>query len=188
MQFESKYKELIKQITEAVADLPPPAIVYQIPQNNTRFQIANDFVSYIARVENSINKGFANNKWYPHKSVEGGTDTIAYGHKIQPGENFTAGITQQQATELLKKDIQIAANRAQMIVNKIYGTGAWERLDNIKKEMLVDFAFNGVLSKFPKFMQGVVLNLPNQVKSEYKRYTGGREMTDRNAQFAKRYL
>lgn len=184
MHFERLYKKLL----EAVSDLPPPAIVYQVPQNSAQFQVTDDFINYIARVENSINKGFANNKWYPHKSVEGGSDTIAYGHKLQPGENFAAGITQQQAMELLKKDIQIAANRAQIIVNKTYGPGAWERLDNKKKEMLVDFAFNGVLSKFPKFMQGVILNLPNQIKTEYKRYTGGREMTDRNTQFAKRYL
>jgi hypothetical protein len=44
--------------------------------------------------------------WFPHKSFEGGSDTIAYGHKIQSGEDFSAGITDAQAEELLKKDIE----------------------------------------------------------------------------------
>ena len=188
MRFENKYKELM----EAAANLPPPtqppAVVFQMPQYRTQFQVTDDFVNYIARVENGIKKGLVNNKWYPHKSVEGGTDTIAYGHKLQPGEDFRMGLTQQQAMELLKKDIQVAVNRAQTIVNKVYGQGSWEKLDNTKKEMLVDFAFNGVLSKFPKFLEGVVLNLPNQMKAQYKRYANGKEMTDRNSQFANRYL
>ncbi len=154
----------------------------------SQFQPTNDFISYIARVENSVKAGFKNGKWYPHKSFEGGSDTIAYGHKIQPGENFSSGITQEQALELLKKDLAVAADRARQIVNKVYGPSSWERLDSKRKEMLVDFAFNGVLTKFPNFLQGVVLNLPKQIKAEYKRFSKGRELIDRNNQFAQRYL
>lgn len=45
-------------------------------------------------------------KWFPHKSLEGGADTIAYGHKVQPGENFKDGLTDSEAEQLLEKDIQ----------------------------------------------------------------------------------
>lgn len=167
---------------------PKPAMVSYSNYYYSQFQPTNDFIGYIARVENSVKAGFKNGKWYPHKSFEGGSDTIAYGHKIQPGENFSGGITQEQALELLKKDLAVAADRARQIVNKIYGPNSWERLDNKRKEMLVDFAFNGVLTKFPNFLQGVVLNLPKQMKAEYKRFSKGRELIDRNNQFAQRYL
>ena len=47
----------------------------------------------------------AQGRWYPHKSLEGGADTIAYGHKLQPGEDFSAGITDEEAITLLRQDI-----------------------------------------------------------------------------------
>ncbi len=61
--------------------------------------------------ENSVNnpKGGFNKKlkkWFPHKSLEGGSDTIAYGHKILSGEDFSQGITEQEAEHLLEKDIR----------------------------------------------------------------------------------
>ena len=52
-------------------------------------------------------------KWLPHKSLEGGSDTIAYGHKIQPNESapnktkrWKDGLTDSEALKLLEKDIQ----------------------------------------------------------------------------------
>ena len=182
-------------IKEAV-DLPPPihfptqppAIISYQQYHNSQFQLSNDFINYIKGVENSVKAGYHNNKWYPHKSVEGGTDTIAYGHKLHSGENFSHGITDAQALDLLKKDILSAAERAKLITNKAYGPGSWERLDNNKKEMLTDFAFNGVLAKFPKFLQGVVTGNDNLVRAQYIRHVNGKEMTGRNQAFANRYL
>lgn len=49
----------------------------------------------------------ASGKWFPARSLEGGSDTIAYGHKIQPDEDFSAGLTDSEALNLLKKDIAI---------------------------------------------------------------------------------
>jgi len=66
--------------------------------------------SYISQFEN--NKGNKSGgwndslkKWFPHKSYEGGSDTIAYGHKILPGENFKNGLSDSEALSLLRKDI-----------------------------------------------------------------------------------
>jgi GH24 family phage-related lysozyme (muramidase) len=44
-------------------------------------------------------------RWYPHRSIEGGSDTIAYGHKIQAGEVYSNGLSDAEATALLRQDI-----------------------------------------------------------------------------------
>jgi len=184
-------------IIEAV-DLPPP-IHFEPPAQvqkvssfadyyGSQFQATPDFINYMKSVENGVKAGFKHGMWHPHKSVEGGTDTIAYGHKLHPGNNFSRGLTDAQATALLKQDINAAAERAKQITNYKFGQGAWERLDNIKKEMLTDFAFNGVLAKFPKFLDGVVTNNTAEINAQYKRHVNGKELTGRNSAFANRYL
>jgi len=47
----------------------------------------------------------ASGKWFPVRSLEGGSDTIAYGHKLLPGEDFSKGITDEEAVALLRQDI-----------------------------------------------------------------------------------
>lgn len=191
---------------EAPINLPPPqeppAIVFNIPSQPSKsfanyykqqnqgqnFNLTQDFINYIAKVENSVRAGFKNGRWYPHKSVEGGLPTIAYGHKLKQGENYSAGISDTQATQLLLQDIKNAAEAAKRLINHEFGSGAWEKLDNTRKEMLVDFAFNGVLNKFPLFRQSVVGNDINLMRKEYKRYTKGKELKNRNAVFFTRYL
>jgi len=75
-------------------------------ESNLEIKAAN----VIKRFENSVDNprgGYnkAKKLWFPHKSLEGGSDTIAYGHKIQPGENFSKGLTDSDALKLLEKDI-----------------------------------------------------------------------------------
>jgi hypothetical protein len=75
----------------------------------------------IKRFENSTSnpRGGYNQKlkkWFPHKSLEGGADTIAYGHKIQKGENFSAGITDSEANVLLEKDIKAKVVTAKRLI------------------------------------------------------------------------
>lgn len=67
-------------------------------------------VNIVKRFENSIDNprgGYnkAKKLWFPHKSLEGGSDTIAYGHKIQNGEDFSKGLSDSDALKLLEKDI-----------------------------------------------------------------------------------
>jgi hypothetical protein len=69
-----------------------------------------NIITLIKHYENNKenpNSGYNKEKqrWYPHKSVEGGSDTIAYGHKIQPHENFSKGLSDVDAIRLLRKDI-----------------------------------------------------------------------------------
>lgn len=67
--------------------------------------------------ENSVGAGKRNGKWFSHASLEGGTDTIAYGHKltaeeaetgiIQVGDkqfNYRDGLTDEQSKAILDQD------------------------------------------------------------------------------------
>jgi GH24 family phage-related lysozyme (muramidase) len=142
------------------------------------------FVDYIKSVENAGKKGFdkKRNLWFPHKSFEGGSDTIGYGHKIQPGEDFSKGITDVQAETLLKKDLQKALSQ----VNKEVGG---RPLSKKQMEMFVDFVFNmGTLKKFPKFTQAALKNDLKGMKDQYKRFAGGKELKGRNSAFLQRFL
>ena len=64
-------------------------------------------LKYFENNHNNPKGGFnkSKGKWYPHESIEGGSDTIAYGHKIVGGEDFSDGLTETEATKLLKTDI-----------------------------------------------------------------------------------
>jgi GH24 family phage-related lysozyme (muramidase) len=142
------------------------------------------FMDYIKKVENQGKVGYNAEKklWFPHKSFEGGSDTIGYGHKIQKGEDFSKGITDAQAESLLKTDLA----KAKQQVYKELGS---VKLTPQQEEMFVDFVFNmGTLKKFPKFTEFALKNDLDGMKSQYKRYAGGKELKGRNSEFLKRFL
>lgn len=108
----------MKGMAASKADIKVPltkvvrtAADYQIkpeakPQTASNVSMEQLLMSYENSKDNP--KGGYNSKvkkWYPHKSLEGGTDTIAYGHKLQAGEDFSKGITDQEAIALLRQDI-----------------------------------------------------------------------------------
>jgi GH24 family phage-related lysozyme (muramidase) len=142
------------------------------------------FIDYIKTVENAEKLGYDKQKklWFPHKSFEGGSDTIGYGHKIQSDEDFSKGITDEQVNALLKKDLE----KAKAQVYKEIGN---RQLTKKQLEIFVDFVFNmGTLKKFPKFKDAVLKNDIDAMKSQYKRYSGGKELKGRNSAFLKRFL
>ena len=128
--------EFMAIINEAI-DVPPAAV--SIPhihsgsdfkpfQSNIDFRSLNNRPSVTDEVSKIVKKfensqsnphgGFdkISKKWYPHHSIEGGSKTIAYGHKILSGENFDNGITELEATNLLNKDI---AEKTRLAKSKI---------------------------------------------------------------------
>jgi len=192
-------------IKEAIMDVPPPppihfdnpaAIVHKVNKPaadfksfyQASFMPTPDFINYIKGVENSTHTGFKHGLWHPHKSIEGGTDTIAYGHKLHHGDIFSKGLTDEEATKLLIKDIMKASETAKHVINKTYGAGVFEKLPTKSKEMLIDFAFNGVINKFPQFVDGVINNDIDTMMTQYKRHSNGKELTGRNHAFANRYF
>ena len=109
--------------------------------------------------ENSDKVGFDETvgKWFPYPSLEGGTDTVAYGHKLTKAEadsgileingqkvNWKQGLTEEQAAALLEQDTAKFRDVAEASLTKadllnddtskaltslIYniGEGAWKR-------------------------------------------------------------
>jgi len=145
---------------------------------------SGSFTDYIKKVENQGKVGYDAQKklWFPHKSFEGGSDTIGYGHKIQKGEDFSKGITDAQAEELLKKDLVKAKDQ-------VYKELGGMKLTPKQEEMFIDFVFNmGTLKKFPKFTEFALKNDLGGMRDEYKRYAGGKELKGRNNEFLKRFL
>lgn len=69
---------------------------------------------------------------YPYKDIAGYW-TIGIGHLIKPGENFSA-ITNQEASDLLCWDLQIAAASIHRLVKR--------ELGNNQYAALLSFAFN----------------------------------------------
>ena len=146
-----------------------------------------DFVVYMKSAENAAKEGFKDNRWYPHPSYEGGTDTIAYGHKLGKVEKYPKGIQNSEAENLLKRDLMNAEN----IVKIKVGEKTYNDLDNKQKQMLIDFSFNlgpNFMKEFPKFVEGVLMDDIAVMKKEYKRYSKGKELTRRNDLFFDLFL
>lgn len=63
-----------------------------------------------------------------------GFDTIGYGHKVLPGEDFAEGITEAEAEQICCKDVEIAEAIVKRLVNVPLKQGQFD--------CLVDFVFN----------------------------------------------
>ena len=60
--------------------------------------------------------------------------TIGYGHKLNPGESYPVGITEQQACDILQRDVDWAENIVDRLVKVSLTQGQYDAL--------VDFTFN----------------------------------------------
>ena len=134
--------------------------------------------------ENSIKAGYnkAQDRWYPHASVEGGNKTIGYGHKLTNAEvdKFNRGITSGQVEELLQSDILKHQAIAENMIDKKYGKGAFDKLPQAAQMIFVDYAYNGVLGQFPTFTDALVKRNKNLMLKEYERSSSGGKLTERN--------
>jgi len=64
-----------------------------------------------------------------------GKDTIGYGHLVKPGEDFSKGITDQQADEMFDKDFEHHVKGART-------TPGYNLADQRRKQAMVDLAYN----------------------------------------------
>ena len=132
--------------------------------------------------ENANKKGYKNGMWYPHRSVEGGADTIAYGHKLTPNDaHLRKGITEEQATALQEQDVLKNQAQAKRQVDKKYGAGTFDSLPQDSQMLLVDYQYNlGSLSGFPSFVDATVKGNKDKMLAEHTRYGAGKPLTKRN--------
>ena len=112
--------------------------------------LTSDFLQKVMQWENSIKAGWNSKKkrWFPHGSIEGGTGTIAYGHKLTSRDiatgRFTKGITQQDAEQLLKDDLFAASRKALAMIPK------YKSLPDIVRQALINAAYRGELKSTHK--------------------------------------
>ena len=126
-----------------------------------------DYIGKLAGFENSILTGFNeklnpvgelgplpstdhrqtvmqtnDDKFHEYLSLEGGSNTIGYGHKIKEGEDFSKGISISKAKELLTKDTLDAYRRAYNSYKNKYSVDDWNKLSNKSKVALTELSFN----------------------------------------------
>jgi hypothetical protein len=109
------------------------------------FDYTNEMAGYIGKLagfENSIGAGLEGDKYYPHKSLEGGRKTIAFGHKIKQGEDFSKGISILKATDLLVEDVMAAYKRTYNSYKNKYSEKDWNNLSDKSKVVLTELSFN----------------------------------------------
>lgn len=176
----------------------PTAITQQVKAS--KFANDTELVNYIKRVENSVRDGWdkKSKKWFPHKSHEGGTDTIAYGHKLTQAEEdngtFSNGLTEDQAIALLKKDIAVHEDRLRYNLPKALKKAdknlkvSYDSLTPAQQRLLLDFEYNPGITVFPNFAQAVVTNDIDTMVKEYKRFSKGKPLNDRNTLYYNTFL
>jgi GH24 family phage-related lysozyme (muramidase) len=109
------------------------------------FDYTDEMASYIDKLaifENSIGAGLKDDRYFPHESLEGGKKTIAFGHKLKKGENFSKGISITRAKEILIEDTMAAYKRAYNSYRNKYSKKDWNNLSNKSKVVLTELSFN----------------------------------------------
>ena len=162
---------------------------------------ASGFLDYVRRVENESKTGWNGSVWHPHASEEGGTPTLAYGHKMTKkevetgilinGTKWKQGITEKQAEDLLRYDLDRKWDSAARLISSRHGV-RMQDLSIARQEMLLDMHFNPGLSVFPRFTRAVLdgnwdPSDPESAYNHYKRHLRGREL-GRNKHFYERYF
>lgn len=114
----------------------------------------------------------AEQKWMPHTSVEGGLDTIAYGHKFASkaqAKQYAAGITDDQANKLLYADL---VEKYQNIQKKLKMQGQRVPENKYAIAMLLDIEFNTNkgIAGYPKFVKALMNNDTDTMSKNYHRY------------------
>ena len=107
------------------------------------------FVTALANAENSVRSGFdkSTNLWKSHASLEGGSDTLAYGHKLTEQEvksgkvkiggklvDYKEGLTEEQAKAQLSQNIE--SHKKKVNVKD------FDKLPDKYQKVLVNIAFN----------------------------------------------
>ena len=152
--------------------------------------MAKSLRDLLKEVENANRTGFKNGMWYPHESVEKGTRTVAYGHKLSEEEDSgnyvvlpdgevvdltSRGLTTEEAEQLLDEDIRTKRNVAKTQWNSAQPV-PFNELPTLHKNLLTEIAFNiGTLKNksgsfgWPSLAEGILNNDKDKIKSELMR-------------------
>lgn len=180
-------KTIWQRASDAIRDLlhgPAPSKPKEprpIPKQEAQVLFHDKFLEALKKEENGIRAGWnkGTKRWFPHRSVEGGTDTIAYGHKLSLGEFSSGmieingikygigkdglGLTEQQATALLMSDLTKAYEIAKREWDHFYGQPPFSVLRPKYQLVLTALAFNIGTLKSKKTGLWGWKNLANQI-------------------------
>ena len=176
--------------TGYVAPVPQTGVLQEealVPVVASALDARKDAARRIMAVENSkANKeggwDAKTGRWYPHRSHEGGADTIAYGIKLSNGTPEAAlalkqgYLTDQQAEHFVDTLVNRYYDAAKKVYDKKYGEGEWDKLSDKSQSILVDYSYNPGLAKFPKLMEGFHSGNMDLIRQNYKRYVNGKEL------------
>lgn len=163
--------------------LSQKAIAEGLSKKITQMSTENNFVKALAVVENNKNLPFETSGydsksklWTPHKSLEGGTDTLAYGHKLTKQEVksgivyinnkpivYKNGISNELAYDLLHQDITIKQEALRKNIKD------FNQLPKKYQLVLTNIAFNvGSVTEqnFPKLLKAIRNNNDTLVRKE----------------------
>lgn len=152
------------------------------------------FVYNLMNAENSIKLGYdkIDGLWFPHPSVEGGTDTIAFGHKLtyeeEQDEVFDNGINFPEAVTLFLNDLEYHYIEIQNGWNntKSQSEPFFNKLETEYQLILTDLCYNIGLSgvvrggkwRWPKLKQAILSDDTQEVYEQsvrtYRDRTGQR--------------
>jgi len=155
---------------------------------NESIESDQSFVDYIVSVE-GIGPGSSPETGHKAYKDIAGVWTIGYGHAetsdVAPKPVPGMKISDTKAKDILKKDIADAERKVRSYISSKF---PGKTLDQNQLKMLTDYAFNPGLSKFPTFVKAVVNKDWQTAAKEYKRYSGVKELTDRNTKFYNKFL
>lgn len=144
---------------------------YAITGKKNNVLIDDEFLEFIKVYENPNKKGYKNGKWKPIKSPEGGTPTIAYGHKLTNKEyysgvlynglNWKKGIDDEDAIDLLISDLHINIDKAQKIFYH------FDEYPIYVKRALINSCFRGEVRLTKKWVKMINDNNWGLVNSTY---------------------
>lgn len=161
------------------------------PQVGPDMEATEKFHEALKREENGIRSGYDKKAgvWTPHKSLEGGTDTLGYGHKLTPREskgNFVIlggeklpldkGLTEEEIDMLFQQDVDKARRSLEKSIK------GFDSYPQKYQDVLTNIAFNvGKVTpkKWPKLIKAMEAGDDEGVRREmvttYTKPNGKRE-------------
>eukprot|EP01022_Parablepharisma_sp_SALTPOND_P022943 TRINITY_DN470_c2_g1_i1.p1 TRINITY_DN470_c2_g1~~TRINITY_DN470_c2_g1_i1.p1 ORF type:complete len:734 (+),score=82.50 TRINITY_DN470_c2_g1_i1:2093-4294(+) len=117
--------------------------------------LSMEFIDAVSAQENGAKKGFDGEKWYPYKSVEGGSDTLAYGHKLSDKEvktgtinmkngkslKYKEGVSETDARELQREDFTTAYYSAKRVYEEKNPDHKFEDCSLAARQIAADIAY-----------------------------------------------
>lgn len=147
-----------------VAPSEPIPIEWVVTQNDS--DLINEVIQSEGSKAYQKHVGYyRNGKFMPYRDSLGFL-TVGYGHLIKPSENFNAGLTDAQATQLLSRDLTKAVYDAKSIA-KMYSMVIPRDAQKVLVEMVFQLGKGGTLA-FKKFLAALADNNYSLASHEMK--------------------